>query len=196
MPRYFSDYREMFAAVADQIDVVTVSTPDHMHFPIAVEAIKRGKPVMVQKPLCNNLWEARALANYAKEKNVLTVMGNQGATMQGTRILREWIEAGTDRRREGSPLLDQPPDLAARQGPQISRRTRCPTHINWDVWQGTCATDRPYSPDIHPFKWRGFWDYGCGALGDIGCHSMNSAFWALDLEGRLRRRSQQGFRVR
>jgi predicted dehydrogenase len=92
--RYFSDYREMFAAVADQIDVVTVSTPDHMHFPIAVEAIKRGKPVMVQKPMCNNLWEARALANYAKEKNVLTVMGNQGATMQGTRVLREWIEAG------------------------------------------------------------------------------------------------------
>ena len=92
--RVFSDYREMFASVADQIDVVTVSTPDHMHFPIAVEAIRRGKPVMVQKPLCNNLWETRALANFAKRKNVLTVMGNQGATMAGTRVLREWIEAG------------------------------------------------------------------------------------------------------
>jgi predicted dehydrogenase len=65
-----------------------------MHFPIAMEAIRRGKPVMVQKPLSNNLWETRALANYAKEKGVLTVMGNQGATMQGTRLLREWIEAG------------------------------------------------------------------------------------------------------
>jgi len=92
--KYFSDYREMFASVADQIDVVTVSTPDHMHFPIAVEAIKHGKPVMVQKPLCNNLWEARALANLAKQKGVLTVMGNQGATTAGTRVLREWIEAG------------------------------------------------------------------------------------------------------
>ena len=180
--KYFSDYREMFASVADQIDVVTVSTPDHMHFPIAVEAIKHGKPVMVQKPLCNNLWEARALANYAKEKGVLTVMGNQGATMQGTRILREWIEAGligdvtevhywTNR-----PIWPQGPGLQFPAEP-------VPAHINWDVWQGTCATDRPYSSKIHPFAWRGFWDYGCGALGDIACHSMNSAFWALDLKG-------------
>jgi predicted dehydrogenase len=180
--RYFSDYREMFAAVADQIDVVTVSTPDHMHFPVAVEAIKHGKPVMVQKPMCNTLWEARALANYAKEKGVLTVMGNQGATMEGTRILREWIESGligdvkevyywTNR-----PIWPQGTGLTFPAQP-------VPATINWDVWQGTCATDRPYNPAIHPFKWRGFWDYGCGALGDIGCHSMNSAFWALDLNG-------------
>ncbi len=179
---YFSDYREMFAAVGDQIDVVTVSTPDHMHFPIAVEAIKRGKPVMVQKPMCNSLWEARALANFAKEKGVLTVMGNQGATMEGTRVLREWIESGligdvkevyywTNR-----PIWPQGTGLSFPATP-------VPATINWDVWQGTCATDRPYNPDIHPFKWRGFWDYGCGALGDIGCHSMNSAFWALDLKG-------------
>ena len=180
--RFFSDYREMFAEVADQIDVVTVSTPDHMHFPIAVEAIRHGKPVMVQKPLCNTLWETRALANFAKEKNVLTVMGNQGATMAGTRILREWIESGligdvkevyywTNR-----PIWPQGPGLQFPEQP-------VPTDINWDVWQGTCATDRPYNADIHPFKWRGFWDYGCGALGDIGCHSFNSAFWALDLGG-------------
>jgi predicted dehydrogenase len=180
--KLFSDYREMFAAVADQIDVVTVSTPDHMHFPIAVEAIRLGKPVMVQKPLCNNLWEARALANYAKEKGVLTVMGNQGATMAGTRICREWIEAGligevkevyywTNR-----PIWPQGPGLTF---PAEAK----PEAINWDVWQGTCATDRPYNAAIHPFKWRGFWDYGCGALGDIGCHSMNSAFYALDLTG-------------
>lgn len=180
--KFFSDYREMFAAVGDQIDVVTVSTPDHMHFPIAVEAIRLGKPVMVQKPLCNSLWEARALADYAKEKNVLTVMGNQGATMAGTRILREWIEAGiigevkevhywTNR-----PVWPQGPGLQFPSQP-------VPENINWDVWQGTCATDRPYNSNIHPFKWRGFWDYGCGALGDIGCHSFNSAFWALDLKG-------------
>jgi predicted dehydrogenase len=180
--RYFSDYREMFASVADQIDVVTVSTPDHMHFPIALEAIRHGKPVMVQKPLCNNLWEARVLANMARKKNVLTVMGNQGATMQGTRVLREWLEAGligdvkevyywTNR-----PIWPQGPGLQFPAEP-------VPADINWDVWQGTCATERPYSSKIHPFAWRGFWDYGCGALGDIGCHSMNSAFWALDLKG-------------
>jgi predicted dehydrogenase len=181
--RYFSDYREMFAAVADQIDVVTVSTPDHMHFPIAVEAIKRGKPVMVQKPMCNNIWEARALADYAKQKNVLTVMGNQGATMQGTRVLREWIESGMIGDVTEVHYWTNRPIWPQGTGLKFPPLTPVPENINWDVWQGTCATDRPYSPDIHPFKWRGFWDYGCGALGDIGCHSMNSAFWALNLEG-------------
>lgn len=180
--KYFSDYREMFASVADQIDVVTVSTPDHMHFPIAVEAIKHGKPVMVQKPLCNNLWEARALANYAKEKGVLTVMGNQGATMAGTRVLREWIEAGLIGDVTEVHYWTNRPIWPQGTGLQFPTEP-VPAHINWDVWQGTCATDRPYSPKIHPFAWRGFWDYGYGALGDIACHSMNSAFWALDLKG-------------
>jgi predicted dehydrogenase len=180
--KYFSDYREMFAQVADQIDVVTVSTPDHMHFPIAVEAIRHGKPVMVQKPLCNTLWEARALADYAKKKGVLTVMGNQGATMAGVRVLREWIEAGLIGEVKEVYYWTNRPIWPQGTGLKFPAQP-VPEHLNWDVWQGTCATDRPYSPDIHPFKWRGFWDYGCGALGDIGCHSFNSAFWALDLKG-------------
>lgn len=180
--KVFSDYREMFATVADQIDVVTVSTPDHMHFPIAVEAIRHGKHVMVQKPMCNTLWEARALANFAKEKGVLTVMGNQGATMAGTRVLREWIEAGLIGDVKEVHYWTNRPIWPQGKGLQFPSEP-VPAHINWDVWQGTCATDRPYSPKIHPFAWRGFWDYGCGALGDIGCHSMNSAFYALDLKG-------------
>lgn len=180
--RYFSDYREMFASVADQIDVVTVSTPDHMHFPIALEAIKLGKPVFVQKPLCNNLWEARVLANMAQKKNVLTVMGNQGATMQGTRVLREWLEAGLIGDVKEVYYWTNRPIWPQGKGLQFPSEP-VPQDINWDVWQGTCANERPYSSKIHPFAWRGFWDYGCGALGDIGCHSMNSAFWALDLKG-------------
>ncbi|MBK1828300.1 Gfo/Idh/MocA family protein [Haloferula rosea] len=178
----FFDYREMFSEMADEIDVVTVSTPDHMHFPIAVAAIQAGKPVFVQKPLANTLWETRALADLAKKHDVLTVMGNQGATNAGTRVLREWIEAGvigevtevhywTNR-----PIWPQGPGLEFPKQP-------VPETLNWEVWQGSVATDRPYSPKIHPFAWRGFWDYGCGALGDIGCHSFNSAFWALDLHG-------------
>ena len=180
--RFFSDYREMFATVADQIDVVTVSTPDHMHFPIALEAIRHGKPVMVQKPLCNTLWEARVLANFAREKGVFTVMGNQGATTAGTRVLREWIEAGLIGEVKEVYYWTNRPIWPQGKGLDFPAQA-VPKDLNWDVWQGTCATDRPYSPKIHPFAWRGFWDYGCGALGDIGCHSFNSAFWALDLGG-------------
>ena len=180
--KYFSDYREMFATVADQIDVVTVSTPDHMHFAIALEAIRHGKPVMVQKPMCNSLWEARTLANFAKEKGVFTVMGNQGATMEGTRVLREWIEAGLIGDVTEVHYWTNRPIWPQGKGLQFPAQP-VPDTINWDVWQGTCANERPYNSNIHPFKWRGFWDYGCGALGDIGCHSFNSAFWALDLKG-------------
>ncbi|MCF7733775.1 MAG: Gfo/Idh/MocA family oxidoreductase [Akkermansiaceae bacterium] len=180
--KVFSDYREMFASVADQIDVVTVSTPDHMHFAIAMEAIHHGKPVMVQKPMCNNLWEARVLANFAKQKGVFTVMGNQGATMEGTRVLREWIESGLIGQVTEVHYWTNRPIWPQGKGLEFPA-VPVPDTINWDVWQGTVATDRPYSPKIHPFAWRGFWDYGCGALGDIGCHSMNSAFWALDLKG-------------
>lgn len=180
--RRFFDFREMFAEMAGQIDVVTVSTPDHMHFPVAVEAIRHGKPVMVQKPLSNNLWETRALARLAAREKVLTVMGNQGATTAGTRLLREWIDAGIiGEVREvhywtNRPVWPQGPGLEFPAAP-------VPETLRWDLWQGSVATERAYSPKIHPFAWRGFWDYGCGALGDIGCHSFNSAFWALDLGG-------------
>lgn len=180
--RFFSDYREMFASVADQIDVVTISTPDHMHFPIAMEAIRLGKPLMVQKPLTNNLWEARMLSKFAEEKGVLNVMGNQGATFAGTRVLREWIDAGLIGEVTEVHYWTNRPTWP--QGPGLNfPPAEVPEHLNWEVWQGSVATERPYSPKIHPFAWRAFWDYGCGALGDIGCHSFNSAFWVLDLRG-------------
>ena len=178
----FSDYREMFAQIADQIDVVTVSTPDHMHFPIAVEAIRHGKPVMVQKPLCNRIQETRLLSEFAERKGVLTVMGNQGATTAGTRLLREWIEAGLIGEVTEVHYWTNRPIWPQGKGLEFPTQP-VPDTLNWDVWQGTVATERAYSPKIHPFAWRGFWDYGCGALGDIGCHSFNSAFWALDLRG-------------
>ena len=182
--KFFQDYREMFAEVADKIDVVTVSTPDHMHFPIALEAIRRGKPIMLQKPLCNSLWETRALSNFAKQKGVLTVMGNQGATFTGTRLLREWIEGGLiGEVTDVHYWTNRPAGLWA-QGPGLQFPAEpVPSHLRWDLWQGSVATERAYNSKIHPFGWRGFWDYGCGALGDIGCHAFNGAFWALDLRG-------------
>ena len=178
----FADYREMLAAMGDQIDVVTVSTPDHMHFPIAMEAMRRGKHVMVQKPLANTIWEARTLAACAKEKGVFTVMGNQGATLECTRVLREWIEAGLIGEVKEVHYWTNRPIWPQGKGLQFPAE-HVPPYVNWDLWQGSVATERPYSSKIHPFAWRGFWDYGCGALGDIGCHSFNSAFWALDLGG-------------
>ncbi len=180
--KFYHDFRELFAKEAGKIDVCTVSTPDHMHFPIALEAIRHGIPVFVQKPMTNNIWEARSLANFAKHKNVLTVMGNQGATMDGTRILREWIEAGVIGQITEVHYWTNRPIWPQGKGLRFPEQ-QVPDHIKWDLWQGTVAKERPYSPKIHPFAWRGFWDYGCGALGDIACHSMNSAFWALDLTG-------------
>ncbi|MBM3862545.1 MAG: Gfo/Idh/MocA family oxidoreductase [Verrucomicrobia bacterium] len=180
--KFFSDYREMFAQMADQIDVVSVTTPDHMHFPIAMEAMRRGKHVYVQKPLSNNLWETRVMARYAEKKGVFSVMGNQGATYDGTRVLREWIEAGLIGEVKEVHYWTNRPIWPQGKGLEFPAMP-VPEQLNWDVWQGSCATERPYNEKIHPFAWRGFWDYGCGALGDIGCHSFNSAFWALDLKG-------------
>ncbi|MBB5353732.1 putative dehydrogenase [Haloferula luteola] len=180
--KQFFDFREMLAEMADQIDVVTVSTADHMHFPIALEAMRHGKPVFVQKPLTNRIWEARALANFAKEKGLMTVMGNQGATTTGTRLLREWIEAGLIGEVKEVHYWTNRPIWPQGKGLEFPKEP-IPDTLNWDIWQGSVATRRDYSPRIHPFAWRGFWDYGCGALGDIGCHSFNSAFWALNLHG-------------
>ena len=178
----FFDFREMLHELGDKIDVVTVSTADHMHFPIALEAMRHGKPVFVQKPLCNTIWETRVLSQYAKKKGLMTVMGNQGATMTGTRLLREWIEAGLIGEIKEVHYWTNRPIWPQGKGLEFPE-TPVPDTLNWELWQGSVANRRAYNPKIHPFAWRGFWDYGCGALGDIGCHSMNSAFWALDLRG-------------
>ena len=166
----------------EKIDVVTVSTPDHMHFPVAMAAMRLGKPVMVQKPMANLLWETRALSDSPQVRRAHGdgQPGGHGEWHAGAaRVDRGRL----DWRGHGGALLDKPPDLAAGQRTGLTPPEPAPAHINWKVWQGTVATERPYSPALHPFAWRGLWDYGCGALGDIGCHSFNSAFWVLDLAG-------------
>ena len=180
--RFFFDFREMFHEMAAGIDVVTVSTPDHMHFAVAMEAMRRGKSVMVQKPLSNSIWECRMLAEAAKKHGVWTVMGNQGATNNGTRVLREWLEGGVIGAVKEVHYWSNRPIWPQGRGLQFPSAP-VPEHVRWDLWQGNVARERAYSPNIHPFAWRGLWDYGCGALGDIGCHSFHSAFWCLDLAG-------------
>ncbi len=175
--RYF-DFRKMLED--KNIDAVTVSTPDHCHAPASVMAMRLGKHVYCQKPLTHSVYEARVMRKVAREMKVATQMGNQGHSEPGSRKMVEWIRDGvigqireahvwTDR-----PVwpqgIDRPADLPAVAG-----------GLKWDLWLGP-APARPYHSAYHPFKWRGFWDFGTGALGDMACHTMDMAFWALDLK--------------
>jgi predicted dehydrogenase len=180
--RRFKDYRRMLDRLGGEIDAVTVSTPDHMHFPIAMAALSLGKHVFVEKPLTHTISEARQLARLAREKKVATQMGNQGHAGEGCRVLKEWVMAGilgdvtevhswTDR-----PIWPQgvkPPDHS-KMMPVV------PATLDWDLWLGVAA-EREYDPAYLPFTWRGYWDFGTGALGDMGCHILDGAYFALDL---------------
>ncbi len=177
--KYYTDYRQLLTELEDQIDAVTISTPDHMHYPIALMAIQMGKHVYVQKPLTHTIEEARKLRQAARIHDVKAQMGNQGHSNEGTRLCKEWIEAGVigDVTRvdiwTNRPIWPQNCQLPTDTPP-------VPATLAWNLWLGVAPT-RPYSPAYVPFKWRGWWDYGCGAIGDMGCHTMDAAFWALDL---------------
>ena len=175
----FKDYRVMLEKLADKIDVVTVSTPDHHHAPAAMMALKLGKHVFCQKPLTHSIYEARRLAEVAKEKKVATIMGIQGHCSEQTRMLCEMIWAGwigdvkeihywTNR-----PIWPQGLDRPGQAQP-------VPKGLDWDLWLGP-APERPYHQAYLPFKWRGWWDFGTGALGDIACHAIAAGFQALNL---------------
>ncbi|HEY1791412.1 MAG TPA: Gfo/Idh/MocA family oxidoreductase [Opitutaceae bacterium] len=180
--RRFRDFRRMLDKFGNEIDAVTVSTPDHMHFAIAMAAISMGKHVFVEKPLTHTITEARALRKAADEKGVQTQMGNQGHAGDGCRTLKEWVDAGvlgdvtevhswTDR-----PIWPQGVKL-----PDHSKMMPVVPHtLDWDLWLGVAAM-REYDPAYLPFTWRGYWDFGTGALGDMGCHILDGAFYALDL---------------
>lgn len=180
LPRY-RDYRQMFDEIGDQFDAVTVSTTDHMHFPITLMALERGKHVFVQKPLSHTVGEARALKAAAAKYGVVTQMGNQGQAGEGARVAKEWIEAGViGQVREVHCWTQRPVWPYGHPLPPPVKEI--PATIDWNLWLGV-APERDYSPAIAPYKWRAFWDYGCGALGDMGCHILNAPFWALDLRG-------------
>ncbi|MHC4502449.1 MAG: Gfo/Idh/MocA family oxidoreductase [Planctomycetota bacterium] len=177
--KVYRDFRYMLHEMGDKIDAVTVSTPDHMHFPVAMMAMQMGKHAFVQKPMAHTVWEARELARVAKEKGLATQMGNQGHAHDGTRLVYEWVRSGAlGPVREVLFWTDRP--VWPQNIPPPTDTPDVPPHLDWNAWLGT-APYRPYHSAYLPFKWRGWWDYGCGALGDIGCHVMDAAFWALDL---------------
>jgi predicted dehydrogenase len=176
--KQYKDFREMLDR-EQGIDAVLVATPDHTHAVIAMEAIRRGLPVYCEKPLTRTIHEARTLAKAAKAAGVVTQMGNQGHAAVGTRQIREWLEAGVigkvgeihywTNRPIWPQALDRP-----------SEAHHAPEWLDWELFLGP-APFRPYHPAYHPFNWRGWWDFGTGALGDIACHSMDAAFWTYDL---------------
>ncbi|MBK1875355.1 Gfo/Idh/MocA family oxidoreductase [Pelagicoccus mobilis] len=178
----FSDFREMLDDMGDKIDVVMVSTPDHTHFAATMAAMEKGKHVFVQKPLAHNIWQVRTLQKAMHEYGVTTVMGNQGHTFEGMRLIVEWYQAGilgdveevhcwTDRPR--LPWFKEQETLSPKGQP-------VPDKLDWDLWQGP-VKNRGYSSEYVPVLWRGWWDYGVGSLGDIGCHCLDAPFWALEL---------------
>jgi len=176
----FSDWREMLDKMGDSIDAVMVATPDHNHAIVTAHAMTLGKHVYTQKPLTHSVYESRLLTKLAKKYKVATQMGNQGNSFDWCRQTTEWIHSGiigdvyevhcwTDR-----PIWPQ--GLAKPKG-----GVEIPKTLDWDRWIGP-AQMRPYDPAYTPWNWRGFWDFGTGALGDMACHIMDPLYWALDLK--------------
>jgi len=175
----FTDFREMLAREGGNIDAVTVSTPDHCHAAAAMMALKLGIPVYCQKPLARTIGEVRALMDGARRANVATQMGNQGHAGEGTRQIREWVEAGAiGTVKEVQFWTNRPIWPQAIDRPLQAYYP--PKYLDWNLWLGPAA-DRPYAPAYAPFRWRGWWAFGTGALGDMACHIMDAAFWTLGL---------------
>ncbi len=175
----YRDFRRMLMELDDQIDAVTVSTPDHMHFPPAMMAVKMGKHVFVQKPLTHTIEEARVLAEAARKHQVATHMGIQGHAGDGIRRMREWCAAGAIGEINEVHIWTDRPIWPQGNRPLLPAQD-VPAHLDWDLWQGVAA-EREFNQGYVPFKWRGWWEYGCGALGDIGCHALDCAFDVLKL---------------
>jgi predicted dehydrogenase len=176
----FTDFRKLFDEIKD-LDAVTVSTPDHNHAPAAMMAMRMKKHVYCQKPLTHTVYEARLMRETAKEMGVCTQMGNQGTASNGLRTGVEIIRSGAiGPVREVHVWTNRP---IWPQAPSVTRRPKpapIPQGVHWDVWLGP-APERPYAPGYHPFAWRGWWDFGTGALGDMACHTANLPFMALML---------------
>jgi predicted dehydrogenase len=177
--KFYKDWREMYDKESKNFDAVSVSTPDHNHAIITYHAMQLGKHVYVQKPLTHDIYEARLLTDAAKKYKVVTQMGNQGASNDGTRLLSEWYDADligdvhtvycwTNR-----PVWPQ--GIA-----WPTTKAEIPKELDWNLWLGT-APQKDFVDKLVPFNWRGWWDYGTGALGDMGCHLMEAPFRVLDI---------------
>ena len=177
--RYYRDYRELLDKEDSNIDAVIISTPDHMHAVMAMEAMKRGKHVYVEKPLTHDIYEARMLTEAALKYKVVTQMGNQGSSGDDTRKIETWIQKGVIGDVHTVHVWTNRPVWP--QGiPTPTGSFPVPNEVQWDLWLGT-APERPFNPIYIPANWRGWVDFGTGALGDMGCHFIDVPFMALKL---------------
>ena len=177
--KFYTDWRELFEKESKNFDAVSVSTPDHNHAVIAMGAMQLGKHVYVQKPLTHDIYEARILTEAAKRYKVVTQMGNQGASGDGVRQLQEWYNAGIIGDVHTVQIWTNRPIWP--QGIPWPPKAAVPPELNWDLWLGT-APYKDYVDKLIPGSWRGWWDYGTGALGDLGCHLIEAPFRVLNLK--------------
>ena len=184
--KVYQDYRELLDKQKD-LDAVMIATPDHTHAVIAMAALRAGKHVFCQKPLCHDVYEARELARVARETGLVTQMGIQGHSTDAARSLCEWIQAGAIgevREVDAWCSLSYYPWGHAYWSSKLGRRpsetSPVPAGLNWDLWLGP-APERPYHPTYHPATWRAWWDFGNGMMGDRGAHTLDPVVWALQL---------------
>ena len=178
LPR-FTDYRKMLDQLEKDINAVVVSTPDHTHGVAALDAMRRGKHVYVQKPLARTFHECQSLLDLAKKKNLVTQMGNQGHAGSGLKLWEEMVKADAfGEVRHIHTWSDRP--IWPQGMTETPKEEPAPPGLDWDSWLGPVAM-RPYSKRYMPFHWRGWWDFGTGAMGDMACHNMDPAFWIFQL---------------
>ncbi len=175
----YTDFRKLFDEMANEIDAVTVSTPDHTHAPAAVRAMKLGKHCFCQKPLTYSIFEARTMRLLAAEKKLCTQMGNQGTSLSGLREAVEIIRKGDVGKVSEIHIWTNRPIWPQGEG-RPANPEPVPPELDWDLFLGP-APERPYHSAYVPFKWRGWVDFGTGAIGDMACHTMNMAVMALEL---------------
>lgn len=176
----FKDWRVMFDEIGKSIDGVMVATPDHTHAGVAAHAITLGKHAYVQKPLTHSVYESRLLTKLAEKHQVATQMGNQGNSFAWCRQIAEWIQSGViGEVTEVHSWTNRPIWPQGLKNPKEAMTV--PDQLDWDLFIGP-AQNRPYNSVYTPWNWRGWWDFGTGALGDMACHIMDPIYWALDLK--------------
>ena len=180
----FDDYRFMIEAMRGKIDAVVISVPDHHHAIASALAMRAGLHTYCEKPLCRTIWEARQIAKIAREKKVATQMGNQSTANTPMRKMAALIKSGHFGSVKEIHLWTDRAGGWWDQGMPRPAVADIPKELDWDLWLGP-RPERPYGKGYHPFSWRGYWDFGTGSLGDMGCHIFNMPHMALDLSSPL-----------